>query len=275
MIRFPIAKINIGLNIVGVRSNGYHDLETVFYPVGLRDALEVYPMDEAFPSETNCDIKVTNIAVEGEEKENLVVRAYRMLADRYSLPRLHVHLYKGIPTQAGLGGGSSDCAQMIVMLNELAGLGLSQQELMDYGLRLGADCPFFVMGKPAYGEGIGERLEPVSLDLSGHYVCIVKPQVNVSTREAFSLVTPRKPERNCRDIVAQPLETWRGLLRNDFEESVFALHPEIGHIKERLYEEGAVYSSMSGSGSSVYGIFDEERDLSGAFEGMFCKTLSL
>lgn len=275
MIRFPIAKINIGLNIVGVRSNGYHDLETVFYPVGLRDALEVYPMDEAFPSETNCDIKVTNIAVEGEEKENLVVRAYRMLAERYSLPRLHVHLYKGIPTQAGLGGGSSDCAQMIVMLNELAGLGLSQQELMDYGLRLGADCPFFVMGKPAYGEGIGERLEPVSLDLSGHYVCIVKPQVNVSTREAFSLVTPRKPERNCRDIVAQPLETWRGLLRNDFEESVFALHPEIGHIKERLYEEGAVYSSMSGSGSSVYGIFDEERDLSGAFEGMFCKTLSL
>lgn len=275
MIRFPIAKINIGLNIVGVRSNGYHDLETVFYPVGLRDALEVYPMDEAFPSETNCDIKVTNIAVEGEEKENLVVRAYRMLAERYSLPRLHVHLYKGIPTQAGLGGGSSDCAQMIVMLNELAGLGLSQQELMDYGLRLGADCPFFVMGKPAYGEGIGERLEPVRLDLSGHYVCIVKPQINVSTREAFSLVTPRKPERNCRDIVAQPLETWRGLLRNDFEESVFALHPEIGHIKERLYEEGAVYSSMSGSGSSVYGIFDEERDLSGVFEGMFCKTLSL
>ncbi len=274
MISFPIAKINLGLNVVARRADGYHDLETVFYPVPIKDTLEIYPMHDDFPSEHACDLKVTNIAIDGDEQRNLVVKAYNMIAERYTLPRIHTHLHKQIPTQAGMGGGSSDCAYMIMLLNDTFSLGMSKREMTEYATRLGADCPFFILGKPAYAEGIGERLEPIALDLGGWHIAIVRPDIPVSTKEAFSLISPQATVIKCRDIVTQPMETWRDTLVNDFEKSVFALHPEIGQIKERLYDLGAVYSAMSGSGSSVFGLFRERPDLS-PFKGMYAYTTLL
>ena len=256
MISFPVAKINLGLNVVEKRPDGYHNLETVFYPVPIKDALEVCEMDPQFPSSVDCDLKVTNIPVEGDEQRNLVVRAYQLLkGDFPDLARIHAHLFKGIPTQAGMGGGSSDCAYMITLLNRMFALGLSEQQMVDYAARLGADCAFFIHPRPAYAEGIGERLQPIALDLSGWHIAIVRPDIPVPTKEAFSLIRPQRPLRNCRDIVSQPVETWRSLLFNDFEQSVFTLHPEIASIKDRLYAMGAVYAAMSGSGSSVFGLF--------------------
>ena len=275
MITFPIAKINLGLNIVRKRPDGYHDLETVFFPVMIKDALEIYPMDERFPSAVDCDLKVTNIPVEGDEQKNLVVKAYRQLASRYELPRVHAHLMKAIPTQAGMGGGSSDCAYMIKALNEMCSLSMTEEEMIAEAAKLGADCPFFIMSRPAYAEGIGERLEPIALSLAGYWLVVVRPDIPVSTREAFSLVKPRPTLKKCREIVMQPIETWREERVNDFEQSLFALHPEIGAIKSRLYDLGAVYSAMSGSGSSVFGIFRSEVKLEGEFDGCFVKQIEL
>jgi 4-diphosphocytidyl-2-C-methyl-D-erythritol kinase len=276
MIVFPLAKINLGLNVVKRRPDGYHNLETVFFPVELKDALEVTTMDEAFPSPFNCDLKVSNIAIDGDEQRNLVVKAYNLLKQDFpQMPRVHAHLYKAIPTQAGMGGGSSDCASMLLLLNSMFALGLTQQQLIDYAAKLGADCPFFIINKPAYAEGIGERLQTINLNLKGYYLAVVRPNIPVPTKEAFSRIVPQKPAKNCRLIVSQPIETWRKELENDFEKSVFALHPEIGRIKERLYEMGAIYASMSGSGSAVFGIFREKPDLSADFSTMYNKVLTL
>ena len=277
MLSFPICKINLGLNVVEKRPDGYHNLETVFYPVPITDALEVYPMNPAFPSDVDCDLKVTNIHIDGDEQRNLVVRAYNLLKKDFpKLPRIHVHLYKGIPTQAGMGGGSSDCGFMITLLNQMFSLGLQEQQMIDYAAQLGADCPFFIVNRPSYAEGIGEKLQPVSLDLKGWYLAVVRPAIPVSTKEAFSLITPQHPVKNCRDIVLQPVETWREQLVNDFEKSVFAIHPEIGAIKERLYEMGAVYAAMSGSGSSLFGLFRNPVNLdSFDEEGTFKTCLAL
>ena len=173
------------------------------------------------------------------------------------MPRVHAHLYKGIPTQAGMGGGSSDCGFMITLLNKMFGLGLTDEQMIQYAARLGADCAFFIINRPCYAEGIGERLQPIALDLSGWYLAVVRPAIPVSTKEAFSLITPQHPKKNCLDIVMQPVESWRDELTNDFEKSVFTLHPEIGAIKDRLYDIGAVYAAMSGSGSSLFGLFRE------------------
>jgi 4-diphosphocytidyl-2-C-methyl-D-erythritol kinase len=262
MITFPIAKINLGLNVVEKRSDGYHNLQTVFYPVPIQDALEVQVMDEGFPSDVDCDLKTTNIPIEGDEQRNLVVRAYQLLkGDFPTLPRIHTHLWKGIPTQAGMGGGSSDCAYMIRLLNDLFALGLSDEQMIGYAARLGADCPFFIVSRPCYAEGIGERLQPVSLDLSGWHIGIVRPDIPVPTKEAFSRIRPHYPAKNCRDVVLQPVDTWKNDLVNDFEESVFALHPEIGQVKEQLYNMGATYAAMSGSGSALFGLFQERPDM--------------
>ena len=266
MITFPIAKINLGLNVVERRPDGYHNLETVFYPVNIKDALELTMMNTKFPSPVDCDIKVSNLNVEGDEQCNLVVRAYQLLkCDFPQMPRVHAHLYKVIPTQAGMGGGSSDCAYTIRLLNEMFTLGLTEQRMIDYAAQLGADCAFFILSRPSYAEGIGERLVPVSLDLSSYYIGVVRPDIPVSTREAFSLIKPVKPAKCCRDVVLQPIETWRDELSNDFEQSVFALHPEIEAIKQRLYNLGAVYAAMSGSGSAVFGIFQDHIEISKHF----------
>lgn len=278
MITFPIAKVNLGLNVVERRPDGYHNLETVFYPIPIKDALEVQPMDEGFPSEVDCDLKITNMPIEGDEQRNLVVRAYNMLkSDFPTLSRVHAHLWKGIPTQAGMGGGSSDCANMLSLLNSMFRLGLSDSQLIDYAARLGADCPFFIINKPCYAEGIGERLEPIELDLSSWYIGIVRPDIPVSTREAFSLIHPHAPAVNCNEIIKKPVEEWRNNLINDFETSVFTLHPELGEIKSRLYTIGATYAAMSGSGSSIFGLFRENPSeiLKNEFPGMFVFTSRL
>ncbi len=277
MLTRPIAKINLGLNVVEKRPDGYHNLETVFYPVQIEDALEVYPMDPVFPSEYDCDLKVTNITIDGDEQRNLVVRAYNLLkADFPTLPRIHAHLYKGIPTQAGMGGGSSDCGFMITLLNDMFKLGLTQQQMIDYAARLGADCAFFIFNRPCYAEGIGEKLQPIDLDLKGWYLSLVRPDIPVSTREAFALIKPHHPEVNCHEVVKQPVESWRDALVNDFEGSVFAVHPELGAVKDRLYDLGATYAAMSGSGSTLFALSRQPLNLDEFnSEGTFRKTILL
>ena len=276
MIIFPIAKVNLGLNVVERRPDGYHNLQTVFYPVGIQDALEIFPMAEDFPSEVDCDIKVSNIPIEGDEQRNLVVRAYQLLKQDFpNLPRLHVHLYKGISTQAGMGGGSSDASAMLRLLNTSFQLNLSDEKLISYASKLGADCAIFILNRPAYAEGIGEKLYPMDVDLSGWYMAVVRPDIPVPTKEAFARIKPHFPQKCCRDIVMQPVETWKEELVNDFEESVFALHPELAAIKERLYQLGATYAAMSGSGSALFGLFRQPIDLRSSFEGMFSTCLKL
>lgn len=276
-ISFPIAKINLGLNVVEKRPDGYHNLQTVFYPVPLKDALEVQVMDSAFPSDYDCDLKVTNVTIDGDEQRNLVVRAYQLLKKDFpTLPRIHTHLWKGIPTQAGMGGGSSDCAYMLVLLNQQFQLGLTEKQLIDYAAQLGADCAFFILSRPCYAEGIGEKLQPIDLSLNGYYLAVVRPDIPVPTKEAFSRIHPHYPTQNCRETVMQPVETWRDTLVNDFEESVFTLHPEIGDIKQQLYNMGATYAAMTGSGSALYGLFKERPDrLSQTFPNMFTFCCSL
>lgn len=279
MITFPCAKINLGLNIVSRRDDGYHNLETVFYPIPLHDALEIRTMDERFPSSTPCDLKVTGDAIDCESEDNLVTRAYRLLAQDYVLPRVHAHLYKKIPSQAGLGGGSSDAAHMIRLLDERYRLNIGNSEMERYAARLGADCAFFIAAEPAYATGIGTELSPVSnpqLDLSGYSLIVVKPDVAVSTRDAYRSITPRHPEKCCRDIVRQPIATWRDELTNDFEAPVFAQYPELSDIKRRLYSLGAAYAQMSGSGSALFGLFQTlPHDADRQFAGCKVYTMAL
>lgn len=266
-----VAKINLGLNVVEKRPDGYHNLQTVFYPVPIKDVLEVVPMSEDAHSDMDCDLTVTNIPVEGDIRRNLVVRAYDLLKQDFpTLPRVRVRLEKNIPTQAGMGGGSSDCAYMIRVLNALFGLNLSAAQMASYAAQLGADCAFFVYSTPCYAEGIGEVLTPISLDLSGWHIGVVRPAIPVPTKEAFSRIRPHYPKKNCREVVMQPVETWREELVNDFEESVFALHPELLAVKQQLYKMGATYAAMSGSGSALFGLFrGEPASLEDAFPDMF------
>lgn len=279
MITFPCAKINLGLNIVSKRPDGYHNLETVFYPIPLTDALEIKYMDEKFPSESPCDLKITGNDVDCNEEDNLVIKAYQLLAADFQLPRVHAHLVKRIPTQAGLGGGSSDAAYMIRLLDERFRLNIGIPEMERYAAKLGADCAFFITADPSYAEGIGDVLMPADVPgagLGGYYLAVVKPSVAVSTRDAYAAIVPKTPAKCCRDIVRQPIETWKDELVNDFEAPIFAMHPELAAIKQRLYDAGAVYAAMSGSGSALFGIFREQpTGLEKEFEGMFCQVMKL
>ncbi len=279
MITFPCAKINLGLNIVSKRPDGYHNLETVFYPIPLTDALEIKYMDEKFPSESPCDLKITGKDVDCNEEDNLVIKAYQLLAADFQLPRVHAHLVKRIPTRAGLGGGSSDAAYMIRLLDERFRLNIGIPEMERYAAKLGADCAFFITADPSYAEGIGDVLMPVDVPgagLGGYYLAVVKPSVAVSTRDAYAAIVPKTPSKCCRDIVRQPIETWKDELVNDFEAPIFAMHPELAAIKQSLYDAGAVYAAMSGSGSALFGIFREQpTGLEKEFEGMFCQVMKL
>ena len=279
MITFPCAKINLGLNIVSKRPDGYHNLETVFYPIPLTDALEIKYMDEKFPSESPCDLKITGKDVDCNEEDNLVIKAYQLLAADFQLPRVHAHLVKRIPTQAGLGGGSSDAAYMIRLLDERFRLNIGIPEMERYAAKLGADCAFFITADPSYAEGIGDVLMPVDVPgagLGGYYLAVVKPSVAVSTRDAYAAIVPKTLAKCCRDIVRQPIETWKDELVNDFEAPIFAMHPELAAIKQSLYDAGAVYAAMSGSGSALFGIFREQpTGLEKEFEGMFCQVMKL
>lgn len=263
MICFPCAKINLGLNIVSRRPDGYHNLQTVFLPIPLNDALEIKLMDEKFPSQLACDLKVSGNAVCCDEANNLIVRAYNLLASDFDMPRVHAHLYKHIPSEAGLGGGSSDAAFMIRLLDMRFRLNIGNAEMEHYALRLGADCPFFITAEPSYAEGVGEQLAPVKIAdncLKGYTLVVVKPDIAISTKEAFAHISPKEPEHCCRDIVAEPVDTWRGRLKNDFEDSVFPTYPRLKEIKDMLYNAGAAYAQMSGSGSSLFGIFRNGQD---------------
>ncbi len=280
MIVFPCAKINLGLNVVSRRDDGYHNIETVFYPIPLTDALEVKRMDEKFPSPTPCDLKITGNAIDCDEAQNLVVRAYHLLAADYSLPRVHAHLYKRIPSQAGLGGGSSDAAYMIRLLDERFRLNIGIAEMERYAARLGADCAFFITAEPSFATGIGDQLAPADSpghNLNGYWLAIVKPDFAVSTAEAYAGITPRTPMKCCRDIVRQPIETWQEELINDFEKPVFEKHPQLAQIKQKLYESGAAYAAMTGSGSAIYGIYKQKPSatLAEGFSGAFVDVMQL
>ena len=199
--------------------------------------------------------------IAGEAENNLVVKAYKLLDARFNLPPIDIHLFKHIPSGAGLGGGSADAAFMLKLLNEKFNLGLATEELEDYAARLGADCAFFVRNQPTYAEGIGNIFSPITFSLKGYQIWLVKPDIFVSTKDAFARIRPHRPDRSLKDIVQLPVEEWKGIMVNDFEESVFPQFPAIGEIKEEMYRQGAIYASMSGSGSSVYGIFKEDASL--------------
>ena len=279
MTVFPCAKINLGLNVVAKRNDGYHSLETIFYPIPLFDALEVHKMDHDFPSVAACDIKTTGMSIIGDDNNNLVVRAYNLLAQDFRLPRVHAHLCKRIPSQAGLGGGSSDAAFMIRLLDEEYHLNMGIAEMERYASKLGADCAFFITAEPAFATGIGNILEPADGEygnLNGYYLALVKPDIAVSTAEAYAGIHPQQPVKCCRDIVRQPIETWREELKNDFEDSIFKKYPRLGEIKESLYQKGAVFALMSGSGSTLFGIFREEPiGISQQFDDCFTAVMAL
>ena len=269
MITFPNAKINLGLNIIEKRADGYHNLETIFYPINLQDALEVKRLHD---SEKPYDLHIMGNTIEGPKESNLVVKAYELLAKDFDIPAIDIHLFKHIPSQAGLGGGSADCAFMIKLLNEKFKLGLSLNQMETYAAKLGADCAFFVRNEPVFATGIGNIFEPIRVSLSGHYIVLIKPDIAVSTREAFALIKPQHPEKSLKELIQQPVSTWKDSIKNDFEESVFAQYPEIEAIKNKLYDMGAIYASMSGSGSAVYGIFDHFiENVDKLFDGYFCR----
>ncbi|MBQ5370452.1 MAG: 4-(cytidine 5'-diphospho)-2-C-methyl-D-erythritol kinase [Bacteroidaceae bacterium] len=249
---FPIAKINIGLYVTRRREDGYHDLETIFYPIPLHDNLSISPLKM---SDAPYHLQTAGHKIEGNPDDNLIVKVYKQLAEEFDLPALDIYLYKRIPIGAGLGGGSSDAAAMIKLLNETFDLGLSIADMERRVARLGADCAFFVQGKPAFATGIGDILSPIELSLSGMHLILVKPDIFVSTKEAYGGIIPATPEHDLLEAIKAPIAEWRHTVSNDFEKNVFRLHPEIAAIKQTLYDMGAVYASMSGSGSTVFGLF--------------------
>lgn len=278
MIIYPNAKINLGLNVVEKRPDGYHNLETVFYPIPLQDAIEITAVDNEKQTEENVDyrLKVTGNLLDGTPDDNLVIKAYRLLRNDFDIAPCAFNVFKHIPTGAGLGGGSSDAAFTIKALNDRFGLGLTDTQMEKYAARLGADCAFFIRNKPVMATGIGSVFSPIELSLKGKTLVLVKPDIFVSTPDAYRLVKPHKPEQSLAELLKQPIETWKDNVKNDFEVSVFAKYPEIAGIKDMLYDLGAVYASMSGSGSSVFGIFDQPLEhVDDSFAGYFCRQREL
>ena len=276
MITFPNAKINLGLNIVEKRLDGYHNLETIFYPIALQDILEITPRNS--DTADRYTLTMYDAPFDGNINDNLVIKAYNALAADHSLPSLDFFLYKKIPTGAGLGGGSADAAFALKMINDIAELSLADEELEKYAARIGADCAFFVRNKPAFATGIGNLLTSAEISLSGYTLVLVKPQIHISTKDAYAQVTPMQPALSIKEIVKRPIAEWRTLLVNDFEKSVFAKYPELQAVKAKLYEIGAEYASMSGSGSAFFGIFKkapEEAKIQELFADCFCRVIEL
>jgi 4-diphosphocytidyl-2-C-methyl-D-erythritol kinase len=249
MIQFPNCKINLGLSILAKRADGYHELETVFYPIAISDALEILPAD-------NLTLTQTGIAVPGDPAQNLCLKAYHLLKKDFpQLPEVKMHLQKNIPMGAGLGGGSSDGTSALIILNQMFSLGLNEHQLIDYASQLGSDCPFFVYNKACHATGRGEILNPIELDLSNYQFLLVHPGKHISTAWAFQQLTPNTKSESIQSIIQKPITKWKDLLINDFEVPVFKAEPTLHSIKEQLYQLGAIYASMSGSGSSLFGIF--------------------
>lgn len=270
MLCFPNAKINLGLNIVSKRPDGYHNLETVFYPIGLKDALEIVPADHSI---AGADLRSaqtegyrffqTGIEIQGNARDNLVIKALKLISEEKEIPPIDIHLLKKIPFGAGLGGGSSDAAFMLKLLNSTFSMGYTDDELAKKAAKIGADCPFFTQNRPAFATGIGDELEAIELNLSTYFFVLVKPNIAVPTKDAYATVTPRRPEISLKETVRKPVFEWKHWMKNDFETSVFQKYPAIARIKQHLYDSGAIYASMSGSGSSVFAFFEKETDITG------------
>ncbi|MCO4291433.1 4-(cytidine 5'-diphospho)-2-C-methyl-D-erythritol kinase [Solitalea sp. MAHUQ-68] len=250
MILFPNAKINLGLNIVEKRWDGFHNIETVFYPIKINDSLEII---EA----ADTEFFAHGIEIPGDNHDNICLKAYDLLKHDFNLPPIEIHLLKNIPVGAGLGGGSADGAFMIKLLNQKFGLGLTIEQMQVYARKLGSDCAFFIENKPVFAFGKGDEFTGQEINLEHHFLVLVKPAIHVSTADAYGGCAPSKPKTSLQMLLHLPITEWKGLVINDFETTVFPKYPAIARIKEELYENGALYASMSGSGSSVFGIFHE------------------
>jgi 4-diphosphocytidyl-2-C-methyl-D-erythritol kinase len=264
MVVFPFCKINIGLWVIGRRSDGYHDIETVFYPVKLTDILEII-----ISPDKKEHFSASGLDIPGDLEANLCRKAYRLVAADHVIDPVHIHLHKSIPAGAGLGGGSSDGAHAMKVIDRLFGLNLSPQALLGYAARLGSDCAFFLRDKPAFAREKGDKMELLDLDLSRYDIMIVMPPIHIATAEAYSMIVPKERKLPLKEMIARSLPEWKHVVLNDFEEPVVARFPEIGRIRDTLYKAGACYAAMTGSGSAVYGIFPKDMNLEIAFPGCF------
>jgi 4-diphosphocytidyl-2-C-methyl-D-erythritol kinase len=259
MISFPHAKINLGLSIISKRPDGFHNIETIFYPLPIRDVLEIVPSKET-------KFFSSGLPIAGVPDNNLVMLAYKLIKIKYrQIAPLEIYLHKSIPMGAGLGGGSSDAVGILHLLDMLFDLHISRQELNDYALELGSDCPFFMQPAPCIAKGRGEILEPIALDLSAYSFILVHPDIMIETGWAYSRIIPSLPEYDLKESILQPVQNWINTIHNDFELPVFEVYPGLRKIKEKLYASGAVYAAMTGSGSTIFGIF-KKSDLSVSFE---------
>ena len=256
MVEFPPIKINLGLNITAKYADNFHAIESVFYPVGWTDVLEVIQTDNQ-----GFNLELSGLTIPGTISKNLIFKAYEILKKHYSLPGYNFHLHKILPMGAGLGGGSSDGTVALQLMNEVSNLGISEKKMQEYALQLGSDCSFFLQKKPMFVTGRGEILAPIQVDLTGWYIVIAMPPVSISTAEAYSWITPLQPQKSIQEIISMPIEQWRDQLKNDFEKHAIEHFPVIREIKNKMYEMGATYSSMSGSGASVYGLFKKKPPL--------------
>ena len=267
MICFPNAKINIGLNIVSKRKDGYHNLETVFYPIPLKDVLE-FVVPEKQIKETSIEVSGTKLDI--SNKENICIKAFNLIANDYQLPELKMYLHKMIPSGAGLGGGSTDASFLLKQLNQYFKLNISEKKMVDYASKLGADCAFFLKNEAVFASGIGNQFEQVKLSLKGYYILVIKPHFSINTLNAFKDIRPAIPETSLKEIIKQPVSSWKNQIKNDFEVPLFQIHPELSKIKSDLYNLGADFASLSGSGSALYGLFKNKPQLNDNFKDFFC-----
>lgn len=252
MVVFPNAKINLGLRILEKRKDGYHNLKSAFYPIPYKDILEITPSK-------NLTLNQTGLGIGGNPEDNLCLKAYNLLSSEYNIPSVTINLHKVIPMGAGLGGGSADGAFTLRALNTLFELNLSGKKLITLALQLGADCPFFIDNIPSIGGGIGENLTPLNLTLKGYSIALINPEIHISTADAFRNVNISGKDDVEKNLKLSP-SIWRDNLCNDFEKHIFKIHPILNNIKSTLYDRGAIYSSMSGSGSTIYGLFEQRKD---------------
>lgn len=258
MLTFPHAKINLGLHVVSKRADGFHNLVTCFYPFPWTDALEILPSKKVRFTQTG-------LSIPGGADNNLCLKAYNTLRKDFRIPPAQLHLHKVIPTGAGLGGGSSDAAFTIKILNDIFSLALPENKMMEYAAKIGSDCPFFIQEKPVLAKGTGNIFENIDLTLKGYFLVVINPKIHITTAEAYGEIEPKAPDIALKDILALSPQEWRGTLRNDFEIPLFEKFPELESIKQQLYEMGAVYASMSGSGSSMYALFEAKTEVRSIF----------
>jgi len=264
MIGFPNCKINLGLSVIEKRTDGFHNIETVFYPLKLCDVLEII-----ISHNNKFEFQISGIPINGNTESNLCFKTYELLKKKYNLPDVHIHLHKNIPVNAGLGGGSSDAVFTMKLLNELFLLQLFEHEKINYSKKIGSDCSFFVNNSPVFAYEKGDKFELIDINLKEYYVVLVKPNVSVETSFAYSKIIARKPENSVKEIIKLPISEWKQFLKNDFEDVIFKEFPEIEKVKNQLYDFGALYSSMSGSGSAVFGIFKDKINIEKYFDDCF------